>query len=185
MVEIYKDKRDFVSTWASPEHASLANGTETPLDGLGHLVLQEVHFSGYVDAIIDNAKDMPEVCVRMALVRAFGRKRFVLCHKFHAGDDTRQYLIRFSDVKTLPCRVLVDRCAFHTAGTGEASLVLKPSQLDVCGICGGGLEDEPRCYNSYVQPIPHADLCTRLKVSMLRREVREANRVAARNAPYM
>jgi hypothetical protein len=164
MVEIYKDKRDFVSTWASPEHASLANGTETPLDGLGHLVLQEVHFSGYVDAIIDNAKDMPEV---------------------HAGDDTRQYLIRFSDVKTLPCRVLVDRCAFHTAGTGEASLVLKPSQLDVCGICGGGLEDEPRCYNSYVQPIPHADLCTRLKVSMLRREVREANRVAARNAPYM
>jgi hypothetical protein len=114
---------------------------------------------------------MPEVCITKALVQAFRRKRFTLCHKFHANEDTRQYWIRFPDIQTLPCRIPIDQCASSAVGERRASLVLKPFDWDACDICGGAMEDAPRCYESMVQPIRHRDLCHTLKVPAMRREV--------------
>jgi hypothetical protein len=184
MLEISKEKHHFLSMWTSSLHAALAIGTRTPLDGLGHLKLHQTHFPGYVDAIIDNAKDMPRICVRKALIQAFGRRKFTLCHKFHGKDDTQQYWIRFPDSHPLPCRIPIDQCASRAAGAHGAFLVLKPIRWDVCDVCGRAMDGArgARCEGSWVQPMRHRDLCSALRVPLLRREVERFSRPTVRDS---
>jgi hypothetical protein len=180
MLEISKGRWHFLSMWASPQHAVLAAGTRTPLEGLGHLKLKQLHFSDYTDAIIDNARDLPEFCVREALIYAFGRRKFTLGHRFHGKDDTGHYWIRFPDTHQLPCRIPIDRCASRSEDTHEAVLVLKPVQWDICDVCGREMEGDHRCRGSLVQPIRHRYLCSTLKIPSLRREVEHSDKEMAR-----
>jgi hypothetical protein len=129
-----------------------------------------------VDAIINDAGDLPVKRVTKALVERYRPKEFVLCYTFNQGVSSGQYWVRFAGAisRSLPDTIPVSS-AEHTETT-TASFTLQRIDPQICDIC-----KRPRSERScecQVRLILHRDLCSRIDGWALRIEAYKESMIA-------